>query len=229
MNQIELVVLDMAGTTVQDQGQVPRAFSQALEANHLVVTPAQIETVRGAGKREAFRKLVEGAFGSDHPGVAEIADNAYQMFREILLTGIKTKRTALIPGADKAIKTLRSESIKVALNTGFDREIAEIIVNQMGEQGVMVDAWICGDDVPTGRPAPYMIFRAMEWTQIMDIRRVLVGGDTVLDLVAAFNAGVAYRIGVTSGAHSKTRLSEGPYTHILPSVADLPQLIHKGL
>ena len=229
MNEIELVVLDMAGTTVQDQGQVPKAFSQALETNRLVVTPAQIEAVRGAGKREAFRKLVEGAFGSDHPNVADTAENAYQLFREILLTGIKKEGTALIPGVDKAINTLRSQSIKVVLNTGFDREIAGLIVKQMGEHNVVVDAWVCGDDVLIGRPAPYMIFRAMEQTQVMDIRRILVAGDTVLDLEAALHAGVTYRVGVTSGAHSKTRLLEAPYTHILPSVADLPQLIHKGL
>jgi phosphoglycolate phosphatase-like HAD superfamily hydrolase len=46
-------------------------------------------------------------------------------------------------------------------------------------------------------------------------------GDTVLDLQAAHNAGVAWNIGVVSGAHTRAQLEAAPHTHLLDSVADV--------
>ena len=75
-----------------------------------------------------------------------------------------------------------------------------------------------------GRPAPFMIFHSMEQTRVTDVRRVAVVGDTVLDLEAGLNAGAAYRIGVLTGAHDRATLERAPHTHIVTSVAALPDL-----
>jgi phosphoglycolate phosphatase-like HAD superfamily hydrolase len=85
----------------------------------------------------------------------------------------------------------------------------------------MVDAVVCGDDVTLGRPAPYLIFRAMEATSTSSVHRVATVGDTTLDLQAGYNAGVRWNIGVLSGAHDRQSLEGAPHTHILPSVAEL--------
>jgi phosphoglycolate phosphatase-like HAD superfamily hydrolase len=86
-----------------------------------------------------------------------------------------------------------------------------------------VDAVVCGDNVLQGRPAPYLIFHAMEAAGARNVRHVANVGDTVLDLQAAHNAGVRWNIGVLSGAHSRAQLACAPHTHLLPSVADLPE------
>src|SRR6185436_4110889 len=70
-----------------------------------------------------------------------------------------------------------------------------------------------------------MIFRAMELTGAQDVRRVAVLGDTVNDLEAGANAGVAMNIGVLSGAHSKEKLETAPHTHLIESVRKFPPLL----
>jgi len=89
----------------------------------------------------------------------------------------------------------------------------------------VVDAVVCGDEVAQGRPAPYMIFHCMKATGVSDVRRVANVGDTVLDLQAGHNAGVALNVGVLSGAHGRDQMQSAPHTHLLNSVADLPALL----
>ena len=49
------MIFDMAGTTVEDRGQVPAAFAATLAANGITVTADEITRVRGASKRQAIR------------------------------------------------------------------------------------------------------------------------------------------------------------------------------
>jgi phosphoglycolate phosphatase-like HAD superfamily hydrolase len=57
------------------------------------------------------------------------------------------------------------------------------------------------------------------------VHQVGAVGDTVLDLQAGYNAGVALNVGVLSGAHARSKLAAEPHTHLIASVADLPALI----
>jgi phosphonatase-like hydrolase len=90
--------------------------------------------------------------------------------------------------------------------------------------GDLINAVVCVDDVAQGRPAPYLIFRAMEISAVTSVHQVANVGDTALDLQAGQNAGVRYNLGVLSGAHTKEQLEREPHTHLLSSVAMLPAL-----
>jgi phosphonatase-like hydrolase len=114
------------------------------------------------------------------------------------------------------------------LNTGFYRQVTEIILRSLGWREGQVDAVICGDEVPRGRPAPYMIFRAMEATGTIEVRRVTVVGDTPLDLLAGMHAGTGGVVGVLSGSHGIEDLGRVGHTHIIPSVAELPALLESA-
>lgn len=217
MNDIQLVVFDMAGTTVKDGGQVPAAFASALSAHGIGVTPDQLTRVRGASKREAVRQFVP-----EGPDRARVADLAYADFHA-RLAALYERGVEPIDGAEAVFRTLRAQGVHVALTTGFDRDITALLVNALGWTA-LVDAVVCGDDVKQGRPAPYLIFHAMEATGVVDVKRVATIGDTTLDLEAGANAGVAWNVGVLSGAHDRARLEQAPHTHILTSVAALPTL-----
>jgi phosphoglycolate phosphatase-like HAD superfamily hydrolase len=80
------------------------------------------------------------------------------------------------------------------------------------------------DEVPAGRPAPYLIFQAMQKTRVEPVKRVAAIGDTILDLQAGTNAGAGWVIGVLSGAADAATLGHTPHTHLLPSIAKLPSL-----
>jgi phosphonatase-like hydrolase len=232
MRDIELVVLDMAGTTVGDNGEVPRAFVRALAGRGIHVTPEQVANVRGSSKREAIGRFLPAASSADD------VEMAYTAFREHLARIYREDGVKVVPGAEAALHTIRQRGIRVALNTGFDRDITTLILAALGwrvepRQRIadpdsgdgIADAIVCGDDVPRGRPAPFMIFRAMEATGTVAVRRVVNIGDTTLDLEAGHNAGVAWNVGVLTGAHDRARLEQAPHTHILNSIADLPALL----
>ena len=120
---------------------------------------------------------------------------------------------------------LRDRGIRVALNTGFDRDTTQMLLTALGWVAHTVDGIVCGDDVPQGRPAPYLIFRCMEATGAVSVGRVANVGDTALDLRAGHNARVRFNVGVLSGAHGRDLLAAEPHTHLLASVADLPALL----
>ena len=218
MKNIRLVVSDMAGTTVKDSGEVARAFSAALADHGIEVSADQINAVRGASKREAIATLVAPKYGADAARVEAV----YASFKN-QLQRVFTKEAQPVAGAVETFQWLRGNHIKLVLNTGFDRDITEILLDALKWRD-MADAVICGDDVTQGRPAPYMIFRAMEAAGIASVHEVLNVGDTVSDLQAAHNAGVAVSVGVISGAHKRAQLEREPHTHLLNSVAQLLRL-----
>lgn len=219
MSEIDLVIFDMAGTTVQDEGQVPAAFEAALAEYGIAISPDTIRGIRGASKRQAISTLV--------PGGPERAEPVYAAFRDHLAR-LYSAGVRAVPEAETVFAWLRGRGIRVALNTGFDRDTVQLLLTALGWTDDVVDAVVCGDEVPRGRPAPYLIFRCMEATQIESVHRVAVIGDTVLDLRAGHNAGVRVNIGVLSGAGGREQLAAEPHTCLLTSVAELPEFLESG-
>jgi len=217
-NLPRLVVLDMAGTTVVDQGEVPAAFTAALASQGVSVTAEQLNAVRGASKRQAVLNLMP-----EGPNRSERAEAAYAEFKRDLARRFREGVKAM-PGATETFEWLRQRNVKVALNTGFDREITDLLITALGWGSGIVDCVVCGDEVRRGRPAPLLIFRCMELTEIDSVHEIAVVGDTTLDLQAGFNAAARWNIGVLSGAHRRDQLEHQPQTHLIDSVAELPKI-----
>jgi phosphoglycolate phosphatase len=219
LDAIRLVVCDMAGTTVEDRGEVAVAFRTTMAAHGIEASDDEISAVRGASKREAIRRLVESRQG---PTTAEHVEAVYAVFKQELQR-VFTRDVRPIAGAEETFAWLAARGIGCVLNTGFDRDITDILVHALGWRD-RAAAVICGDDVPLGRPAPYMIFRAMEATGTVSVDHVLNVGDTVSDLQAAHNAGVRASVGVLSGAHRREKLTREPHAALIGSIAQLPAL-----
>jgi len=215
----ELVVFDLAGTTVRDGGEVPAALSAALASEGIVVDESVVRRLRGASKRQAVAELLPAEAGS-----AARAERIYATFRRNLLARYAEDGVAAIDGAAGCFAWLRARGIRVALNTGFDREITAAVLAALDWNRGTVEAVVCGDDVARSRPAPDLIFAAMERCEVTRVERVANVGDTVRDLEAARGAGVRWNVGVLSGAHDRATLARAPHTHLLASVAELPAL-----
>jgi phosphonatase-like hydrolase len=215
VSSLALVVFDLAGTTVEDDGQVPAAFAEALLGEGIDVTPTQVREVRGSSKREALARFIPDA--ARRP---ERVNAVYARFSAGLARRYSSSVRA-IPGAVDAFATLRERDVRVALTTGFDRDTTSLLLDALGWTRDVVDAVVCGDDVSAGRPAPYLIHHAMELTGTLQVGSVATVGDTGLDLQAGFNAGVRWNIGVLSGAHDRETLASAPHTHLIASVAAL--------
>jgi phosphonatase-like hydrolase len=221
---MDLVIFDLGGTTIRDTGLVPQALTAALQAGGFEVTPAQLSQARGASKREVIRRFLEGRFQPGDPQIEAAAKHIFADFQARLAGGFAAGGALPIPGAAETFAWLRRHRILIAFNTGFDRAITTLVLSALHWDTEVAAAVVCGDDVAQGRPAPYMIFHAMEAAGVTGVSRVAVVGDTVLDLQAGANAGVRWNIGVLSGAHSRAQLEAAPHTVLLPSVAELPAL-----
>jgi phosphonatase-like hydrolase len=218
MNDIALVVFDMAGTTIEDSGQVPEAFTTVLRNHGIEIDDAALRAVRGASKRDAIRHFVSRHRATE---VDALTEKIFEDFRAYLAGLFANGGVRPVAGAAETFAWLRGRGIKIALNTGFDRLTADLIIDTVGWRSGVVDTIVCGDDVAQGRPAPYLIFRSMEQTGVTGVHQVACVGDTVLDLEAGHNAGARHVVGVLSGAHTREQLEHAPHTHLIASVATL--------
>jgi phosphonatase-like hydrolase len=222
---IRLAALDMAGTTIDDHGLVYRALRQSVEETGAGVADDDLQRWMGTDKLTAIGALME--LGGVRPSTTSAAV-AFERFRAILAALYRNEPPVALPGVEHALRELRSAGVAVALTTGFDDEVALPLLEALGWSiGSQVDAVVTTSDVPAGRPAPYLIFRAMERTGVDDVRTVLAAGDTLVDLRAARNAGVT-AIGVLSGALDRETLAAEPHDAILESVAGLPEYLARS-
>ncbi|MGW6409244.1 phosphonatase-like hydrolase [Streptomyces vinaceus] len=216
-----LVVLDMAGTTVADGGLVERAFE--LAAERIGVEPgtaeheAKLQYIRdtmGESKISVFRHL----FGTE-----EMAQRANSAFEEAYGELVDGGLIAPVPGARQTIEKLRADGRTVVLTTGFARVTQDAILDALGWQG-LADLTLCPADAGgRGRPYPDMVLAAFLRTGAADdVRDVVVAGDTAYDMLCGRRAGAGIVAGVLTGAHDRAALTEHGATHVLESIADLP-------
>jgi phosphonatase-like hydrolase len=218
---IRLVVLDVGGTLIEDHGEVPTAMHDALTKKGVDVSFAEIGEWRGASKRGMVRHFVELRTRADAKREALIA-SIYDDFSKQVNAAYADVHA--IAGAEDCVRQLRAAGLLVATSTGFDRPLTDKVFAHLGWRDYFV-ATVTSDDVVDGRPSPFMLFHAMEAAHVDSVAEVVAVGDTPLDIQAGANAGLRGVIGVYSGAATEERLRKEPYTHILPSVASLPELL----
>lgn len=219
---IRLVALDMAGTTVADGGAVEEAFQCALDAVGLL--PGQLrhephEYIRrtmGQSKIAVFTELL----GGDR----HLAQQANETFESAFDRAVDRGEVWAIPGAEPCLTALRNAGMRLCLTTGFSPATRDRIVSALAWNG-LVDLVLSPEDAGRGRPWPDMILTAILRLRIDDVTEVAVVGDTASDLLAGTRAGASVVVGVLTGAHSRAELEEAPHTHIIESVADLPDLL----
>ena len=223
MPQISLVIFDIAGTIIEDHGEVVSAFATALKKNGIPFMEDEVRRWMGASKREVIRHFAEQA--GRNAGQKELVETTYGCFRAEL-ERLYGERLTPIAGAASTFAWCKKNGIHMATTTGFYREIGDLILEKTGWRDLFA-ANISSSDVSQGRPAPFMIFRAMEATGTEDVRQVINVGDTPLDLRSGHNAGMRGVVGVLTGEHSRESLQREPHTHIIGSIAELPALIER--
>lgn len=220
--EIELVVLDMAGTTVRDGGLVERAFSVALESvgvpansQEFARAHAFVRDTMGTSKIEVFRELFPG-----NESRAVTANAAFESSYQELAVA----EAATIQGAEDAVRALRAAGLRVCLSTGFSATSRDALLERLGWRE-LADLVLCPADAGRGRPFPDMVLTAVLRLGVSDVRAVAVVGDTGYDMLAGRRAGASIVAGVLTGAHDKDTLTTHGATHVLGSVAELPALL----
>lgn len=224
---VQLITLDVAGTTVNEGGAVYASLKAVIEeALSVTISEEQLRPALGANKREAIAGFLTTFTGEADPVEVE---RLYELFRIRLTRSYIENPPVELPGVAQAIDKMREAGMSVALTTGFSRSISMMILDSLGWSvgpgaDDQVDFLLTSDDVETGRPSPELIHAAMTLAGVTDPAQVLAAGDTELDLAAGMNAGAKYVVAVTTGAQSSDHLATFPHTHIC-DVRDLPELL----
>ena len=225
MSGISLVVLDMAGTTIDEHGDVYRALENCVTETGAPVRAEDLQTWMGADKTEAIANLLRlGGHATDK----KIVSACFDRFRDLLAEYYAANPPVALPGVEGALRHLSSRGIRIALTTGFSDDVAAPLLDTLGwrtGEGELLDAVVTSDEVAAGRPYPYMIHRAMERTGIQSVAEVLVAGDTAVDIAAGVASGASGVVGVLTGKLTRRDFEDTDATGILDSVAQLPDYL----
>lgn len=185
---MRLVVFDVAGTTLLDDGDaVASAMISALATAGVEVCAAEVDPVMGLVKPLAIATLLEDKRGV-RPEPVEVR-TVHERFRSAMVEHYASgPGVGAMPGAEAVFLALRGSGIKVALDTGFDRSILDAVIRRLG-WAPMLDATIASDEVERGRPYPDMIRALMDELGVeraMDVAKV---GDSLADIEEGINSG----------------------------------------
>ncbi|WP_179469154.1 phosphonatase-like hydrolase [Mycolicibacterium vinylchloridicum] len=221
-NTIQLTVIDMAGTTVADDGLVVEAFEAAATAAGLPSSGAERDHARqfvldtmGQSKISVFRSLFV------REELAQQANRAFEAAYEGL---IHEGRARPLPGAAEALTTLRGAGVKVALTTGFSATTQEKLLAALGWES-LADLVLAPGHGVRGRPYPDLILTALMRLQADGVGNVAALGDTSSDIDSAHRAGCAIAAGTLTGAHNRQQLHDAGATHIVPTVTEFADLV----
>src|SRR5262249_23750745 len=91
----------------------------------------------------------------------EDIERLYHDFMPLQLA-VLGQHSRLVPNLLECLARLRSQEIRIGATTGYFREAAKRVYQAAHNQGFVPECSVCAEEVPEGRPAPWMIFRVME-------------------------------------------------------------------
>ena len=218
---IQLVVFDMAGTTVAEHDQVHAALQHALAQENIHISYEEANEVMGHPKPTAIRRLLQEKLADPAQITQEYIARIHQSFVDSMVNHYQSSPTVTEKeGVRSTWDVLRNNGISIVLDTGFSRPIADAIIDRL-DWRFLIDTSVTSDEVEQGRPHPDMIFKAMELVGVKSADSVAKVGDTSSDMQQGTRAGCRFVIGVTSGAYSEEALQQEPHTHLIQQLPEL--------
>jgi phosphonatase-like hydrolase len=227
---VKLVVSDIAGTTVKDNDHsVSKAFQSAFKQFDHEVIVDKIDPVTGYEKTLAIKKILTEIPDIDKSLINDdLVRQIHRAFASEMIAHYKlAPGIEALPDVEETFAKLQEMGIKVGVNTGFSRDIAETVITRLQwiEKGP-IDAFIGSDEVEAGRPYPFMIRSLMATRGVTDPKEVVKVGDTEVDIREGQNAGCLYSIGITTGIFSLNEIAKYHPDYIIDNVTELLPIIH---
>lgn len=224
MHNIELVIFDMAGTVVDEGNVVYKTLQTAINKKGYGLTlDFVLEFGAGKEKHQAIKDILKEM---DVKNLEQEANAIFDNFKEMLSDAYNKLEVSSYDGVEDLIQVLKKANIKVALNTGYDKKTAQLLLDKMTwKLGTHYDVLVTADDVEQGRPNPDMIFEAMKILGVTEPAHVLKAGDSIIDIEEGKNASCGITVGVTTGAHTREQLVLANPTYIVNSLTELKKIL----
>ena len=216
MTRITIACLDMAGTTVRDDGSVLAAFSAAIAAQNLSVAAynqamTDVRSSMGQSKIEVFLRIL---------GDENAAQQANEVFEDHYAAAVRGGHVAAMPGATDVFKACRDAGIRVCLATGFSPTTRDAIISELG-WGDLIDLALSPADAGRGRPWPDLPLTALLFLHGGAVSELAVAGDTTSDVESGLRAGAGIVAGVLTGASSRADLEQADTPLVLDTIRDI--------
>jgi phosphonatase-like hydrolase len=225
--RFELVVFDLAGTTVIDHDDVTHCLRQTLKLRAGLEIPLkQANTLLGRAKDVGLAEMLTlhgRPHGPADPFVLELlADFEERMIHHYLTD----PGVGELSNASEVFADLKSMGVKIGVDTGFSVRVTTALIDRMGwQKSGLLDGWISCDQVKIGRPAPYMIYHLMERLGVTDVARVIKIGDTPNDIKMGKSARCGLTIGVLNGSHTAEELNPHHPDQLIADISGLVPLV----
>ncbi|MFV8370008.1 phosphonatase-like hydrolase [Flavobacterium sp. LB2R40] len=223
--RIELVVFDMAGTTVDEGNVVYKTVQKVINDEGFNVSLEEVlEYGAGKEKHQAISDVLKEC--TSLISVSPVANKVFSKFKEALKNAYSTLEIKSFEGTEQLFKDLRNSHIKVVLNTGYDSKTANLLLEKLGwVVGETIDGLITADDVKNGRPEGDMILLAMKNTGVIDAEKVMKVGDSAIDIEEGENANCGLTVGVLTGAQNRIQIQEANPTYIINNLNELRAIL----
>jgi len=223
MSTIQMVVFDMAGTTVNENNVVYKTLHTAIEQAGCSVSLENV-LLWGAGK-EKLQAIKDILVSADSQS-SKKADDIFQDFLQLLKTAYEKLDVQTYDKTEQLFDYLKDKKIKVVLNTGYNYQTASSLLQKLNwEKGKQYDLLVTADDVKKGRPYPDMIQLAMQKMGISEAKNVAKVGDSIVDIEEGKSAGCGLTFGVTTGAQTRQQLQTARPSYVINSLVELKEFI----
>lgn len=216
MTRITVACLDMAGTTVADDGTVMEAFTAAITEQDLPAARfsqamQDVRSSMGQSKIEVFRRIL---------GDEAAAVKANEAFEDHYGAAVGRGAVAAMPGAEDTFAALRDAGVRVCLATGFSPVTRDAIIGRLGWE-TLIDLALSPADAGRGRPWPDLPLTALLRLGGGAVSELAVAGDTGSDVESGLRAGASIVAGVLTGAGRRADLEQAGAPLILDTIAGL--------
>ena len=195
--EIKAIILDWAGTAVDYGSFAPTAvFIRLFENRGVKITADDARSGMGLMKKDHLRTILS------RPSVIEtwktkyghepseiVIDDLFNNFIPLQLEVLKDYAEP-IPGLQSTVKELRQRGIKIGTTTGYIRSMMDILAPEAAKRGYQPDCIVCPDEVPAGRPYPWMCFKNAMQLGVFPMAAIVKVGDTIADIEEGLNAGM---------------------------------------
>ena len=194
---LQAVILDWAGTAVDYGSFAPTAvFLRLFESHEVKITPDDARSGMGLMKKDHLRTIlsrpqVAEAWTAVH-GMPASEDDIADLFNSFVPMQISVLKEFAepIPGLLEVVQELRDRNMKIGTTTGYLRQMMEVLAPKAKENGYEPDCIVCPDEVPAGRPYPWMCYENAIRLGVFPMQAIVKVGDTLPDIEEGLNAGM---------------------------------------
>jgi phosphonoacetaldehyde hydrolase len=204
---VKAVVLDWAGTVVDFGCMAPvRALVEVFAAEDFALTDAEARADMGKAKIDHLRAILAApavaARWAEAKGALPAEADVERLYARLVpaMQAAAARASRLIPGAAEAVAELKGMGVRIGSGTGYTRDMMAPILSNAAAQGYAPEVVVCAGETPSGRPSPFMTWKALIEMDVWPARACVKVDDAAVGIEEGKQAG-CWTIGLAASGN----------------------------